>query len=82
MGILRRAQYAFFKDPHIFPYYPSKWLHKEFILPSGGSRNFKTGGRGHGAVEFIGCGDCFDVPLHIPNGLAVRVENKTTCCMH
>ena len=23
----------FFKDPHIFPYYPSKCLHNEFILP-------------------------------------------------
>ena len=22
----------FFKDPHIFPYYPSKCLHNEFIL--------------------------------------------------
>ena len=29
-----RAQYdIFFKDPHIFPYYPSKCLHNEFILP-------------------------------------------------
>ena len=33
---------------------------------SGGSRNFKTGGRGPGAVEFVGSGVCFDAPSHIP----------------
>ena len=32
-------------------------------LPSsGGSRNFKTGERDPGAVEFLGSGDCFDAP--------------------
>ena len=30
---------------------------------SGGSRNFKTGGRGPGAIGFLRSGDCVDVPF-------------------
>ena len=39
MGSLKKIILAepnmifFFKDPHVFPYYPSKCLHNEFILP-------------------------------------------------
>ena len=31
--ITTRPIYFFFKDPHIFPYDPSKCLHNEFVLP-------------------------------------------------
>ena len=33
-------------------------------------------GHGPGAVEFLGSGDCFDAPSHIPNVFVVRVVNK------
>ena len=42
----------------------------------GGSRNFKTGGRGPGAVESYGSGDCFDAPSHITYWFLVRIVNK------
>ena len=37
---------------------------KELTNIRGGSRNFKTGGRGPGAVEFLGLGFVL-MPLHI-----------------
>ena len=40
---------------------------------SGGSRNFKTGGRGPGAVELLGCGDVL-IPLHINLFIVIRVS--------
>ena len=33
-------------------------------------------GHGPSMVEFLGFGDCFDVPSHIPNVFVVRVGNK------
>lgn len=33
------------------------------MFASGGSRNIKTGGRGRGAVEFLGSEDCSDLWL-------------------
>ena len=46
------------------------------IYNSGGSRNFKTGGRGPDAVEFLGSGVCFDVPFTHTLCLLVTMENK------
>ena len=36
----------------------------------------KPGGRGPGAVDILGSGDCFDAPSHIIYGFVVRVENE------
>ena len=44
---------------------------------SGGSRNFGTGGRGTGGVEFLSSDDCFVALPHIPYAVVVRNENKT-----
>ena len=44
--------------------------------PSGGSRNFKTGGRGLGAVEFLGSEFCLMPPFTHILCFIVRVENK------
>ena len=33
-------------------------------------------GCGHGAVEFLGSRDCFDVPSHTPYDIVARVENE------
>ena len=46
---------------------------------SGGSRNFKTQGRGPDAVELLGSGTCFDAPLHIPNVFVVNTYFKHAC---
>ena len=43
---------------------------------SGGSRNFKTGGRGPGMVDFFRSGVCFDAPSHILSVFEARVLNK------
>ena len=43
---------------------------------SGGSRSFRTIGRGPAAVKFLGSGDYFDVPYHIPCVFVVSVGNK------
>ena len=43
---------------------------------SGGSRNFGTGGRGTGGVEFLSSDDCFVALPHIPYDVVVREENK------
>ena len=41
-------------------------LDQSRALPFGGrSRNIKTEGRGPGAVDFLGSGNCFDAPLHM-----------------
>ena len=48
------------------------------------SRNFKTGGRSRGAIDFMRSGYYFDTPSHIPYLFVVRVENKihiVTCSM-
>ena len=47
------------------------WVHVSLkktgrLVNSDGSRNFKTGGRGPGAVEFLGSGVCFDALSNIP----------------
>ena len=39
-------------------------------------QEFHNQGHGPGAVEFLGSGDCFDAPSHIPNVFVVRVVNK------
>ena len=31
-----------------------------------------------GLIEFLGAGDCFDAPKHMPYAFVVRVENKNT----
>ena len=51
------------------------------IVDSGGSRNFRNGAHGPGAVEFIGSGDCFYAPSHIPYVFVVREEHfvNITC---
>ena len=51
---------------------------------SGGSRNFKTGGRGPGAVQIFYC--FFYAPSHKPYVFVVRVVNKKNivnivCCL-
>lgn len=42
---------------------------------SGGSRNPRTVVHRHGAVEYLGSGDCFGVPSQISFGFILRVEN-------
>ena len=44
-------------------------------MSSGGSRNFKTGGRGPGAVEFLRSGVCL-MPLHTYPFFVVKVKNE------
>ena len=39
-------------------------------------QEFHNRGRGPGAVEFMGSGDCFDWPSHIPYCVVVRLENN------
>ena len=51
---------------------PSRWKRWAY---SGGSRNFKTGGRGPG-VEFLGSEVCFDAPFIHTLYFVVRVENR------
>ena len=60
-------------------YHKSTTLRQKKILKvyiSGGSRNFKTGGRSPSAVDFLESWDCFDAPQHIPFAFVVRVKNK------
>ena len=45
-------------------------------LNSGGSRNFKTGGSGPGAIEFLGSEVYFDAPFTHTLCFLVRVENR------
>ena len=47
-------------------------IHYRFRDLHGGSRNFKTRGRGPCAVEFL----CYDAPSHIPYDFVARVVNK------
>ena len=46
------------------------------MVANGGSRNFKTGGRGPSAVEFLGSGYWFDAPQHKLYIRVVRLENQ------
>ena len=39
-------------------------------------QEFQNQERGSSAVEFLGTGDCFDVPSNTPNIFVVRVGNK------
>ena len=45
-------------------------------ISSGGSRNFKTAGRGPGAVETLGSEVCIDAPFTYTLCFVVRVDNK------
>ena len=49
---------------------------------SGGSRNFKTGGRGSGAVEFLGFGGLFWCPLHTYPMFCSECRDQSTYCKH
>ena len=51
-------------------------------LISGGSRNFKTGGRGPGAVEFLGFGGLFLCPLHTYPMFCSECRDQSTYCKH
>ena len=50
-------------------------------MSSGGSRNFKTGGRGPGAVEFLGSGVCL-MPLHTYPFFCSESKERNTYCKH
>ena len=50
------------------------------VLCSGGSRNFKTRGRGGGRI--LRSGVCFDTPSHKPYVFVVRVGKKNSYCKH
>ena len=60
---------SFFIIKHYFKLWYVKTINFEssssymyLICFSDGTRNFKTGGRGPGAVEFLRSGYCFDAP--------------------